>query len=281
MTTKSDFPALRMRVERGRLVPAGQFDQERLDSYRNGATVMVRLTEEKDRVLVRKWFAILGLVLKTCDTPWKTKEEAHEAIKLALGIVNLSKTVSGQFMQYPRSLSELDDPEMTDALEQMTELLSRMTGVDVETLKKETAHVGADEANTPSDEAESPPGSADAGDTPAEQSPDSGPEDATAPAQSSGSTTSRDPETETLIHFARDVLPRAADPDVQIAALNGIEKRWMAQVEQMSPEAQAKAEVIAKSMRALINGKTSLDAALSYFSDVLECTVEDLGGPAA
>lgn len=134
--------------------------------------------------------------------------------------------------------------------------------------------------DTNSDEAESPPGSADAGDGSPDQLPDSEPEDATAPAPSSGSTTSRDPETDVLIQFARDVLPRAADPNTPINVLNGIEKRWMSQIEQMSPEAQAKAEVIAKSMRALINGKTSLDAALSYFSDVLECSVEDLGGKA-
>lgn len=139
--TKGDFPALRMVIEGGRLAPAGQFDQERLNSYRRGTVVYVRFTEEKDRVLVRKWWAILGLVVKQCKTPWKNKEEAHEAIKLALGIVNLSKTVGGQFMQYPKSLADLDDPEMTDALENMTALLSRMTGVDVETLRKETAHI--------------------------------------------------------------------------------------------------------------------------------------------
>lgn len=138
---KSDYPALRMRFDRGRLVPASQFDQERIDSYRNGATVLVRLTEERDRVLIRKWWAVLGLVLKQCQTPWKNKDEAHEAIKLALGIVNLSKTVGGDFMAYPKSLAELEDPELQEALEQMTELLSHMTGVDVATLRKETAHI--------------------------------------------------------------------------------------------------------------------------------------------
>lgn len=278
--SKSDYPALRMRVERGRLVPASQFDQERIDSYRNGAVVMCRLTEERDRVLVKKWFAILGLVLKTCETPWKTKDEAHEAIKLALGIVNLSKTVSGQYMQYPRSLTELDDPEMTEALEQMTELLSRMTGVDVETLKKETAHVGADEANTPSDEAESPPGSADAGDGSPADAPDSGPEDATVPAPSSGSTTSRDPETETLIRYAKDVLPRAADRETTAGVLQAIEKRWAGEIKQLSEEGQEKAKSIAKSMRAIFNGNASADAAIGFHAEMLGVEPEEIGGRA-
>lgn len=140
--SKGDFPALRMIVEGGRLVPASAFDQERLDSYRRGAIVMCKLNEEKDRVLVRKWWAIITLVLKQCETPWKTKEEASEAIKLALGIVNLSKTTQNKFMQYPKSLTELDDPEMSEALENMVALLSSLTRVDVETLKKEAANVG-------------------------------------------------------------------------------------------------------------------------------------------
>lgn len=155
MASKSDFPSLRMRVEGGRLVPASAFDQDRISSYRNGSVVMVRVTEEKDRVLIKKWWAIIGLVMKQCATPWKTKDEAHEAIKLALGIVNLSKTVTGKWMQYPKSLSDLDDPEMTEAFENMIALLSRMTGVDVSTLKKETAHVGAGDEKQPETTVES------------------------------------------------------------------------------------------------------------------------------
>jgi hypothetical protein len=156
--SKGDFPALRMVVDGGRLTPATPFDAERLNSYRRGTVVFCKFTEERDRVLVRKWFAVLGLVIKQCDTPWKNKEEAHEAIKLALGIVNLSKTVSGQWMQYPKSLTELADPELQEALEQMIELLSRMTGVDVETLRKEAADVGR-EIEQPNSDEQSPPSS--------------------------------------------------------------------------------------------------------------------------
>ncbi|MDW9726347.1 hypothetical protein GOB91_29300 [Sinorhizobium meliloti] len=159
--SKHEFPPFVMVIENGRLVPANPHDAERLNSYRRGTKVFVRFTEEKDRVLVRKWFAIIGLVLKTCETPWKNKDEAHEAIKLALGIVNLSKTVGGAFMQYPKSLTELTEPELQEALDQMTELLSRMTGVDVETLKKETAHIGHEHFHDPADESPSPTSAGD------------------------------------------------------------------------------------------------------------------------
>lgn len=208
--TKGDFPALRMTIDGGRLIPAGPFDQERLNSYRRGTVVFVRFTEEKDRVLVRKWWAVLGLVVKQCQTPWKTKEEASEAVKLALGIVNLSKTIGGQFMQYPKSLTELDDPELTEALENMTELLSRMTGVDVATLRKETAHV---------DEERSDPETGEIIET---KSPDSGsppPEPDTA-------------ESETPIAPAAsdDTAPKASSSD---APLSQADLDWLATVAKM------------------------------------------------
>lgn len=142
---KHDAPLFKMLIEGGRLVPATAFDAERLDSYRRGTRVNVRFTEEKDRVLVRKWWAVLGLVVKQCDVPWANKEQASEAIKLALGIVNLTKTVGGKFMQYPKSLTELDDPELQEAVDQMMALIERMTGIDPDTLRKEAADVGADD----------------------------------------------------------------------------------------------------------------------------------------
>ena len=145
MASKSDFPPLRMKVERGHLVPAGPFEAERLESYRPGAIVMVNFTTEKVRPLIKRWWAILGLVMKQCQTPWKTKDEASEAIKLSLGIVSYGKSVNGNFMQWPKSLSDLDDPDLEEAVENMIALLSRITGVDVSTLKKEAANVGEDE----------------------------------------------------------------------------------------------------------------------------------------
>lgn len=155
---KHEAPAFRMIIEGGRLVPATPYDAERLDTYRRGTKVSVRFTEEKDRVLVRKWWAIIGKAVKECATPWKTRDEASEAIKLALGIVNLTKTVGGEWLQYPKSLTELTDPELVDAVEQMVEIIHRVTGVDPDTWKKEIAHVGEDE---PSDEV--PPSDAGSG----------------------------------------------------------------------------------------------------------------------
>ncbi len=311
--SKTDFPALRMTIDGGRLVPAGPFDAERLNSYRRGTVVYVRFTEEKDRVLVRKWFAIIGLVLKQCQTPWKNKDEAHEAIKLALGIVNLSKTVGGDFMQYPKSLAELEDPELQEALDQMTELLSHMTGVDVATLRKETAHVDEEPPHDPqtgeilegevllpeTQKSDAPPPPSDEPDvepqTSAEEtgpapdqvsSPSSDTSAAAGVSDSAGDPNppsgSPAPETENglLIQFARDVLPMAADTETSGAALKAIENEWAPRIKAMSPEGQAKANSISKSMRAIFNGNTSLDSALDYYAEALGCSIYDLGAQA-
>ncbi len=282
--SKSDFPPLRMQIDGGRLVPAGPFDAERLNSYRRGTVVFVRFTEEKDRVLIRKWFAVLGLVLKQCKTPWKTRDEAHEAIKLALGIVNLSKTVGGDFMQYPKSLTELEDPELQEALDQMIELLSRVTGVDVATLRKETAHVDED----PSDPEVSPlldTQSTNSGSTPSEpDTADSG--GPAAPAASddnapqASSSDAPPTERETLIKFARDMLPMAADTSISPAALKAVEREYAPIIKALSPEGINQARAISESVRAIANDPNRLGPALEHFAEVLETTVEKLRGEA-
>ncbi len=149
---KHENPPFKMVIENGRLVPATAYDQERLDTYRRGSKVNVVMVRDGGRVMERKWFAVLGLVVKQCNVPWKNKDQASEAVKLALGIVNLTKTVGGEFMAYPKSLTELSDPELDEAVRDMMDLIQRMTGIDPATLKKEIADVGEDdEQETPAD----------------------------------------------------------------------------------------------------------------------------------
>lgn len=145
---KHEAPPFRMIIQGGRLVPASAYDAERLDTYRNGMEVRVRLTEDRDRVMNRKWWAVLNRAVKECKTPWKTAQEASEAIKLAIGVVNLTKTVGGEYMAYPKSLTELDDPELTEAVEQMIEVVYRVTGVDPAEWKKQIAHIRDEEPSS-------------------------------------------------------------------------------------------------------------------------------------
>lgn len=309
--TKGDFPALRMKIERGHLVPAGPFDQERLNSYRNGAIVMCRFTEERDRVLVRKWWAILGLVLKQCQTPWKNKDEAHEAIKLALGIVNLSKTVGGDFMAYPKSLADLDDPEMTDALENMTELLSRMTGVDVATLKKETAHIH-EEAHDPdtgeiiehesgerplAGTADEPPhihssagATEESSDSVAPTNTDASDKDGGLASEQSGGGVSSSPSSPAgssldaktraqLIEAATKFMKLAQEPISFESRLAFLESRELDWREVINEAHWPKLESIASAARHVINSKRTPQQAFKHIAvDLLDCTVAEVGG---
>jgi hypothetical protein len=306
--SKTDYPALRMKIERGHLVPAGPFDAERLASYRNGTIVMCRFTEERDRILVKKWFAVLGLVLKQCRTPWNNRDEAHEAIKLALGIVNLSKTVGGDYMQYPKSLTELEDPELQEALNNMIDLLSAMTGVDVATLRKETKHVDEEphdpvtgeiiehepgEAPTP--DATEPPSSVAEPADPAKPSagspiPDASVSDGgpasgeavggeTAPSEPPAA--SRDPEMEILIRFAADLMPKAANSEISTGTLKAIEKRWIdGAIATLSDDAKDTARIICATMRNIANGKVKLKDEAVELAEVLGCSPADIGGAA-
>lgn len=149
-------PALHMIIEKGRMVPAFQFDYERLDSYRDGTKVNVWMSIDGDRPLVRRWFATIGNYIKHTRLPWTDKETASAAIKLALALVVPFKTQSGQWSQYPRSVLDLDDTELESAILQMEQLLYDMTGLHVEALRRESSGSFGDEpfeTNQPANDA--------------------------------------------------------------------------------------------------------------------------------
>jgi len=155
--SKSDAPALRLIVERGpRLVPASAFDAERLDTYQVGRVIRLTPVEEADRKDIRRWWAILNRAVKDAKTPWRTPAQASEAIKLALGIVEYGKTVNGKFMQWPKSLKELDDQELATAVRDMAAIVREITGVDPLDWNKESSDVGRDEQEKPETDAPSP-----------------------------------------------------------------------------------------------------------------------------
>jgi hypothetical protein len=296
--TKHEFPPFNMVIENGRLVPATPYDQERLLSFTRGTKVKVRFTEEKDRILVRKWWAILGLVVKQCQTPWTTKEEASEAVKLALGIVNLTKTVQNNYLQYPKSLTELEDPELQEAVDNMTELLSRMTGVDVETLKKETAHIkpepeephdpetgelteqpNPDDAplTSPAGDASSPPAaSSEPSDTPSPRS-----EGSTIPEPSLfGKFEFSHGEVAYLKELAVKALDDAASDNDLPAKEAAIERLYLNYADVIESQGGREAmTAMGKSIAAVVNGKRSRSQAADYIArELIGCASEELEG---
>lgn len=190
MSSKSDAPALRLVVERGpKLAPASAFDAERLDTFKVGRVLRFTPVEEADRKDIRRWWAILNRAVKDTKTPWRTATQASEAIKLALGIVEYGKTVGGQFMQWPKSLKELDDEELAEAVRDMAALLHKMTGVDPLEWNRESADVGQDETEQPEDQAPLPLSGSGSSEAETEPSPAAADQSAGAADQEEGSDT--------------------------------------------------------------------------------------------
>ena len=186
-------------------------------------------------------------------------------------------------MAYPKSLTELDDPELTEALENMIELLSQMTGVDVETLRKETAHVDEQVDHDPETGEITEPEQTKSGSIPEEPVPaDDQPLPVSAASDDVPPTPSSDApnsEREILIRYARDVLPMAADTSVPLTTVKEIEKQWgIDEISKLSEDGKAKAHAISKSMRSISNNPKLLEGALNHYAEVLECTVEEIGG---
>lgn len=312
MSRHNQIP-LRMKVEGMRLVPASSFDQEALATYQKGAVLQVYLWQGRNPDLLRKFWAIVSKVVETCKTPWEDKEEAADALKLALGITDVGSTVNGQMFVRPGSISfsAMDEAHFRKFFEDAMALLSKVTGVDVTELGKEAADTGPDHDPHTGEIIEHESGDlplAGTADEPAVLNSSASTEEA-APSSSVDSHTdasdsrcrpaseisetadgqsrltptsavSRDHETQRLIDFAHDVLPLAADTDTTGAALAAIEKEWAPEIKKMSADGQAKAVSISKSMRAVFNGNTSVDSAYDFFAEALGCSIYELGADA-
>jgi hypothetical protein len=146
-----------------------------------------------------------------------------------------------------------DDVQEPSKSTERNDWLSDVDDADAETVAER------DEEDQQTDEDNAASSSQEAGDTP--------------PASASEPSTGRD----ILIRYAKDVLPKAADPNVAPSTLAAIEKRWATELSKLAPGDKEKARAIAESMRAVLNGK-NLDIVLDHYADVLECTVEALGG---
>jgi hypothetical protein len=134
-----------MQVDGLKLVPAAAWDAERLSTYRNGSTVNVVITQEKAGWRQRKYWAILNAVVKTCPVRQRRAEDLHKAIRLKLGIVDSFTTFGGATKVELRSTTSMGEQEFEAFYHEAMDLLRAETGVDVETLNKESADVGRDE----------------------------------------------------------------------------------------------------------------------------------------
>lgn len=124
--------------------------------------------------------------------------------------------------------------------------------------------------NTNSDDETPAPSSDNAGMTPVNEA---GADDVPA----SDAPASTDPERDILIRFAAEMLPMAATAPTE--AWKEVEKGWSeGEMKKLSPAGLEKAKAISMSLRAVAKGNTSLESAVEYYAEVLDCNASDLGG---
>lgn len=136
-----------MLIDGGRLVPETAWDAERLASYRNKSKVSVVITQEVASWARRRYWAILGVVVKTCKVPARvrTPQDLHDAIRKQIGFVDSHSSDGKTLTVKLKSTSKLDDQQFEAYAAEAYAELSEMTGVDVMTLGKEAPDVGEDD----------------------------------------------------------------------------------------------------------------------------------------
>lgn len=153
---RGDTPPFQMDVVDGKLVPASAWDAERLSTYRPrqdargnliAPRVSVVITQEVASWARRRYWAILGVVVKTCKLPPRVRDAQglHDAIRKQIGFVDSHSSDGKTLTVKLRSTKTLDDQEFEAFAAEAYAELSEMTGVDVMTLGKEAPDVGRDE----------------------------------------------------------------------------------------------------------------------------------------
>lgn len=140
---------------------------------------------------------------------------------------------------------------------------------DFVTRETETLSTGqnSDDSALPlasSDEAGDPPPS------PADKDGDGEPSSPSSPSDQTEPEPIADEERQMLVRFAADVLPKAADPKMTGEALTKIEKRWAADLGELSDRARNMATQISRSMRAILKDEADFSAAVSFFEEMLD-----------
>lgn len=147
---KTDYPALLMVKRGGGFFPATPSDAERVDTYREGDQFWMTITTKGVHWRIRQCKAVIRYAVKNCKTPWHDADSADAALKLAVGHVAPYQNVLGDWEAVPKSMNDCeDDAELESLCERIYALLYEITGVEVETLYRESrAPMGPEETSS-------------------------------------------------------------------------------------------------------------------------------------
>jgi hypothetical protein len=248
---KDDTPPFRVIIERGgRLAPASAYDQERLDSYRPGTVLVMRLTEDDQDPMIKKWWLVLGRVIEHCDTPFTNKTTASDFFKTKLGILDV-KMIEGQRMVGVGSLKDLTQREREEAVDQLIALIEEAFGVDVEALLDE---------RPPQDKSDAPAPEPDVA-TGAEEKPPT-------------SSAPEEPRAK-LLRYARDILSKAhGTGKVEAQTLNAVISKWGHDITKMGEDDKAIARQITMRVKDVFRGEADVAVVDDEIQQLLSGTPE-------
>lgn len=133
-----DRPSLRMVVGHGGVLsPADPYSEQTMMRYTVGREIDIQPKGDKAYWKKRRYWQILDLIIARCETPWKSADEAHEVLKLACGVTHISVWLGREWI-CPGETKTMSDPEFDDFYENAMVWLFETTGVDPETMEKET-----------------------------------------------------------------------------------------------------------------------------------------------
>ena len=122
------------------LLPANEQSAEELEKVTTKQWVKVKITEPRNWLLTRKWFALLHVVFPHQDT-WPTFESFRKAITVALGFGQVITAKNGdKYMEADSVAIDKMDEDTFQALYKRTELLileKILPGVNREDLDRE------------------------------------------------------------------------------------------------------------------------------------------------
>jgi len=280
---KHDMPTLEFTVERGRLVPAGPYEAEVLNTYRPGSKLTITLHQKRSLPLLKKYWAVMRDVVDQCKTPWNSPDEASDAIKLALGVTDIGKTVKGQWFIRPGSIAftSMDEAAFREYFEKAMAILAEVTGIDPAELRQRYSHIAeadnSQSSDTPADDngsdgkSPSPEQTVAADPSEPADEAEAGAGDIEARDEPDASPASEPIASDWLKTFAKVIIASIGpDETVVVGSSKGLF------VEGLSDDTRERARAITNYARAVCRNEMELADALEIIAGKAGCEVEEL-----
>ncbi len=263
---KHDHPSLQFKVEAGRLVPAGPYEAEVVNTYRNGAEVTVTLNQKRSLPLMKKYWAVLRDVIANCKTPWNSPDEASDALKLALGVTDISKTVKGQWFIRPGSISftSMDEQDFRDYFEKAMAVLAEVTGIDPDELRSRYNHIPEQVSSASPSPADEGDGADPAPNTPSTVATESEPAEAADQAEEASTEQASTPEAS---HGDEAGASSAVNPQTYAAMTECIDRLLGAATDTSGGDVEKRKEKVEKFAAAWCNELPDHTAFVDKFKD--------------